>query len=313
MIVFGPVPSRRLGRSLGVNNIPPKHCSYSCIYCQLGVTHNLETKRTRFYDPSAVAAEVRAHVAQLREAGEPVDFITFVPDGEPTLDVNLGQEISGLKDLGIPIAVITNSSLLSMESIRDDLSQASLVSVKVDAVNETAFRRVDRAHHSLHLAQILAGITTFSAAFSGEIITETMLIGGMNDSDKELRDTAAFIAAIHPSKSYIGVPTRPPAEPWIKLSTEQALTMAYQIFHERIGAVEMLITPEEGSFITTDDLERDLLSIVSVHPMREEDLLKTLGARSGSFALIERLMRENRVTRTVYGGTTFYIRNLHQN
>jgi len=235
-----------------------------------------------------------------------------VPDGEPTLDVNLGQEIAGLKNLGIPIAVITNSSLLSMDSVRDDLSQASLVSVKVDGVNELAFRKVDRAHHSLSLAEILAGITAFSAAFTGEIITETMLVGGINDTEQELHDTAGFIATIHPSASYIGIPTRPPAEPWIKLSTEQALTMAYQIFHEKIDAVEMLITPEQGEFVTTDNLERDLLSIVSVHPMREEDLLKTLAARNGDFALIERLVDTNRITRTAYGGTTFYIRNLHQ-
>ncbi|MFZ2414229.1 MAG: radical SAM protein [Candidatus Cryosericum sp.] len=296
-----------------MNNIPPKHCSYSCVYCQLGVTRSLETQRTRFYDSAAIVAEVRARVIQLREAGEPVDFITFVPDGEPTLDVNLGHEIAGLKGLGIPIAIITNSSLLSMDSVRNDLSQASLVSVKVDAVNELAFRKVDRAHHSLSLAEILAGITTFSAAFASEIITETMLIDSMNDSEQELRDTASFIATIHPSRSYIGVPTRPPAEPWIKLSTEQALTTAYQIFHERINNVEMLITPEEGEFVTTDDLERDLLSIVSVHPMREEDLLKTLAARDSDFALIERFLQKNFITKTTYGGTTFYIRNLHQN
>lgn len=313
MIVFGPVPSRRLGRSLGVNNIPPKHCSYSCVYCQLGITRNLETQRSRFYDPEAVVAEVRTRIGQLRAANEPVDFITFVPDGEPTLDINLGQEIAGLKDLGIPIAVITNSSLLWMDSVRADLAGASLVSVKLDAVNELAFRKVDRAHHSLSLASILAGITAFSSQFAGEIITETMLVGGMNDSEQELRDTATFIATIHPSRSYIGVPTRPPAEPWIKLATEQTLIMAHQIFRERLATVEMLITPEEGDFVTTDDMERDLLSIVSVHPMREDDLLKTLSAGGRDFSLVERLVREGRITKTVYGGTAFYIRNLRQN
>lgn len=313
MIVFGPVPSRRLGRSLGVNNIPPKYCSYSCVYCQLGVTHNLTPQRRPFYDPDEVVAEVKARVAQIRQAGEPVDFITFVPDGEPTLDINLGQEIAGLKDLDIPVAVITNSSLLSMDSVRDDLSQASLVSLKVDAVNEPAFRKVDRAHHSLSLTTILDGVTTFSKTFPGEIITETMLIQGINDSEQEVQGTAAFIATIHPSRAYISVPTRPPAEKWATLPTEQTLAMAHQLFSEQIGTVEMLITPEEGDFVTTDDLERDVLSIVSVHPMREADLRNTIEARNGDFALIERLVREGRIVRTAYGGTAFYIRNLHQN
>jgi wyosine [tRNA(Phe)-imidazoG37] synthetase (radical SAM superfamily) len=282
------------------------------VYCQLGITHNLVTERRRFYDPQEVATEVKVRVSELRETNEPVDFITFVPDGEPTLDIDLGKEISMLKDLGIPIAVITNSSLLSMESVRDDLSQASLVSLKVDAVNELAFRKVDRAHHSLSLSEILAGITTFSTGFRGEIITETMLIQDINDSEQELCDTASFIATIHPSRSYIGIPTRPPAEQWANIPTEQTLAMAYQLFSEKIDTVEMLITPEEGAFVTTDDLEYDVLSIVSVHPMREADLLRTLEARNADFALIERLLHENRITKTAYGGTVFYIRNLHQ-
>ncbi len=312
MIVFGPVPSRRLGRSLGVNNIPPKYCSYSCVYCQLGITRNLVTERRAFYDPEEVVAEVKTRMRQLRKENEAVDFITFVPDGEPTLDINLGNEINMLKDLGLPIAVITNSSLLSMDGVRNDLLHADLVSLKIDAMSELAFRRVDRAHHSLNLIEVLSGITTFATAFSGKIITETMLIRDINDSEQELRSIASFIATIHPSRAYIGVPTRPPAEQWATIPSEQTLAMAYQLFSENVDAVEMLITPEEGGFFTTNDLERDVLSIVSVHPMREEDLLKTLKVRNADVTLIERLVRENRITRTVYGGTAFYIRNLHQ-
>jgi len=114
-IAFGPVPSRRLGRSLGINNIPPKTCSYSCVYCQLGKTSNMLVKRQSFYKPEDVLREVKrkVHEASLRD--ERIDYLTFVPDGEPTLDINIGEEISLLKRIGIPIAVITNASLLTLQ------------------------------------------------------------------------------------------------------------------------------------------------------------------------------------------------------
>jgi wyosine [tRNA(Phe)-imidazoG37] synthetase (radical SAM superfamily) len=110
MIAFGPVPSRRLGHSLGINNIPPKICTYSCVYCQVGRTINMQVKRKSFYKPEEVIHEVVKKIREAKNIGEPVDYLTFVPDGEPTLDVNLGNEIELLKTLGIKIAVITNSS-----------------------------------------------------------------------------------------------------------------------------------------------------------------------------------------------------------
>src|SRR4030043_566001 len=93
MIVFGPVPSRRLGRSPGINHIPPKHCTYSCVYCQLGRTMKLETGRQEFYRPEAIRKAVEKKVSSAREAGEAIDYLTFVPDGEPSLDIHLGEAI----------------------------------------------------------------------------------------------------------------------------------------------------------------------------------------------------------------------------
>ena len=131
-LAFGPVPSRRLGRSLGVNNIPPKTCSYSCVYCQLGPTDGRNTGRIALYPVEDIVNAVRTSVRNVRAAGGKIDYITFVPDGEPTLDINLGIEIGNLRDLGIKIAVITNASLLWRKDVRDDLSRADWVSVKVD-------------------------------------------------------------------------------------------------------------------------------------------------------------------------------------
>ena len=105
MIAYGPVPSRRLGRSLGVNNIPPKACTYSCVYCQVGRTRKLEAERREFYSPDRIVDEVSTRVAQVRAAAEQIDYLAFVPDGEPTLDVHLGDVLLRLKELGIPLAV----------------------------------------------------------------------------------------------------------------------------------------------------------------------------------------------------------------
>jgi len=123
MIAYGPVPSRRLGRSLGVNNIPPKACTYACVYCQVGQTLDMQIERREFYRPEDVAREVGDRLEEVQKVGDPIDFLSFVPDGEPTLDINLGREIELLRPSGLPIAVITNSSLLSLPDVRKQTSQ----------------------------------------------------------------------------------------------------------------------------------------------------------------------------------------------
>jgi wyosine [tRNA(Phe)-imidazoG37] synthetase (radical SAM superfamily) len=164
-LVFGPIPSRRLGRSLGINNIPPKICSYSCIYCQVGVTDSMSIKREGYYSPNDILEEVSSKVKQLQDASEEIDFLTFVPDGEPTLDINLGKEIDLLKPLGIKIAVITNSSLIWDENVRKDLMKADWVSVKIDTVDEKIWHRLNRPYGKLELRKIIHGIKTFASAF----------------------------------------------------------------------------------------------------------------------------------------------------
>jgi wyosine [tRNA(Phe)-imidazoG37] synthetase (radical SAM superfamily) len=183
MIAFGPVPSRRLGRSLGINNIPPKICTYACVYCQLGRTIKMRVERNAFYEPEEILQDVRDKVEKARGAGEAIDYLTFVPDGEPTLDLNLGRAIDLLKPLGIKIAVITNSSLMWHEDSREALMQADWVSLKVDAVREDIWRRVDRPHGTLQLASIQDGILGFAKTYTGHLVTETMLVEGINDGE----------------------------------------------------------------------------------------------------------------------------------
>jgi wyosine [tRNA(Phe)-imidazoG37] synthetase (radical SAM superfamily) len=160
-LTFGPVPSRRLGKSVGINNIRPKVCSYSCDYCQLGRTSEKTIKRQAFYQPQNILNEVKRKINLAAKRNQRIDYITFVPDGEPTLDINLGKELSLLRQIGSPIAVITNASLLWLEEVRDELQKADYVSLKVDAVSEELWKRIDRPQNALQIEAILNGYSRF--------------------------------------------------------------------------------------------------------------------------------------------------------
>jgi len=311
-LAFGPIPSRRLGRSLGINNIPPKTCTYSCVYCQLGKTSNMLIKRKSFYKPEDILREVEKKVREVFSGGEKIDYLTFVPDGEPTLDVNIDKEISLIKRIGIPIAVITNASLLWDSKVREDLLKANLVSLKVDAVSPNLWRRINRPHGSLKLNAILEGIKKFTEIFDGTIISETMLINNIK-YDNELEKIADFLGKLRKlNKAYIAVPTRPPAEKWVKPAREEIANKAFQIFSDRLGEdrVEYLIGYEGSSFTFTGNVKEDLLSIMAVHPMREDAIIEFLRKADADWQIIEDLMEKDELVELEYKGIKYYMRKL---
>jgi wyosine [tRNA(Phe)-imidazoG37] synthetase (radical SAM superfamily) len=308
MKAFGPVPSRRLGRSLGINNIPPKVCTYFCAYCQVGRTLQKEVERHQFYRPAEILDEVRKKVKNSRELGQAIDFLTFVPDGEPTLDVNFGQEIEMLKPLGIRIAAISNSSLIWDGGVREELGKADWVSLKVDATLKTAWRRINRPHCALKLESILEGILDFSRSYKGVLATETMLVRDVNDGERSLEMIADFLAQVRPAKVYISVPTRPPAEEWVMPPSEESINLAYQIFSRKLEQVELLLGYEGDIFDFTSDVEQDLLGITAVHPMREEAVRKFLEQAGRSWDVIQRMIDASQLVETEYDGKKFYLR-----
>lgn len=310
MIAFGPVPSRRLGHSLGINNIPPKICTYTCVYCQVGKTLKMQVEREAFYNPEKILYAVENKVKEAKKKGEPVDYLTFVPDGEPTLDIHLGKEIELLKGIGVKIAVISNASLVWKEDVRDDLSKADWVSLKIDAISPDIWHRINRAHKSLKLDKILQGISDFSHTFNGELVTETMLIKDINDNSEELEKIANFIAGLNVKKSYIAIPTRPPTEKWVRSATEHSVNLAFQLFNEQSIDVEYLIGYEGNAFAFTGNVEEDLLSITSVHPMREEAVNELLKKAKSDWKIIIKLIAENKLVETEYGNKKFYMRKL---
>jgi len=308
MIAYGPVPSRRLGQSLGINNIPPKACTYSCAYCQIGRTTDVEVNRRVFYQPGQVLEAVRSKVEKAREAGERIDYLTFVPDGEPTIDLNLGDEIDRLKDLGTRIAVITNASLIWRPDVQEDLRKADWLSLKVDTAREDTWRRVNRPHRALELDAILDGLTEFARNFEGELTIETMLIGGINDSTEQAEEMADFLVGVAPEKAYIAIPTRPPAEKWAQSPTEEALNSFYQVIRASVERTEYLIGYEGDAFAFTGSAEEDLLSITAVHPMREEAVDKLLSRAGADWSVADDLVKQGELTATEYKGNTYFLR-----
>jgi wyosine [tRNA(Phe)-imidazoG37] synthetase (radical SAM superfamily) len=308
MIAFGPVPSRRLGRSLGINNIPPKVCSYSCAYCQLGRTARMRIERGPVYGARRVLAAVRERVEQLRASGEAVDYLTFVSDGEPTLDVGLGRAIRRLKALGVPVAVISNSSLLWRADVRDELAGAAWVSLKVDSIREDVWRRLDRPHRRLRLDAILEGVRVFARTFAGTLVTETMLVRGANDGDEHLVQVGSYLAELRPATAYLSIPHRPPAETWAQPPDEPTLANAWHVFAQRLPRVECLTGYEGDAFATEADVEHGLLSIASVHPMREEAVRAYVERAGCGWAAVARLMAQGDLIEVEHAGHRFYLR-----
>ncbi len=309
-IAFGPVPSRRLGQSIGINNIPPKICSYSCVYCQLGETYRRRVTRSAFYPPRKILLSVQQKIHEAKKNGEPIDYLTFVADGEPTLDRNLGEEIKSLKSLGLTVAVITNSSLIWKNDVQDDLSPADWVCLKIDTITQGIWQRINKPHRSLKLQEILQGITDFSHSFTGDLTTETMLLDQITDTAEELTQVAQFIGTLSPHKSYLSIPTRPPAESWVKPSSEKNITNAFQIFKEQGIDVEYLIGYEGNRFASTGDITEDLLGIMSVHPLREDAVNALLSKANRRWDLIINLLQEKKIIQIEYNGTKFYMRTL---
>ncbi len=307
--VFGPVPSRRLGRSLGVVNVPPNTCTYDCVYCQLGQTTNKTLEPRLWFDLDTILEAIARRVSQLRELGEPIDYVTFVPNGEPTLDNNLEVEIQILGSVGIQTAVITNASLLNRGDVRKALRRVDRVSLKIDTVNEATWRRINRPHEDLDLDSVMGGIVEFSKSYKGTLDTETMLVKGVNDDEEGLEKLAAFIARLNPHKAFLSVPTRPPAESWV--SRPSTIALAYLLFSQQIDYVECLVTHEGSNFVSTGDIETDLLAILEVHPMREDAVRVFIEQAGTSWDQVEKLVKRGVLMAVPYEGETYYIRRFN--
>ncbi|MGF7139819.1 radical SAM protein [Roseimarinus sediminis] len=312
MIAFGPIPSRRLGLSLGINNIVSrKVCTYNCVYCQIGQTKNRQLKRESFYEPEYLIRNVKEHLDKLDLKHQP-DFLTFVANGEPTLDINLGDEIKLLQDTFlIPVAIISNASLMADEKVQNELMHADWVSLKVDSLESDTWTKINRPYPGIDLDGILQGIERFAGRYQGRLHTETMLVDRLNDHESGLEATSAFIAKLHVETAYLSIPTRPPAEKTVKAITPENIAKAWQIFNNKGINTENLTGFEGTNTGYTGNAYEDILNITAVHPLRDDTLNELLKKEKAGMEVIESLMTQHYLIKNHYNGHDYYTRNYY--
>jgi wyosine [tRNA(Phe)-imidazoG37] synthetase (radical SAM superfamily) len=269
--LFGPVPSRRLGRSLGVDLIPPKTCTFDCIYCEVGPTSHLTLKR-REYRTGAILRELEEY---LQDAGEAPDFLTLAGSGEPTLNLGLGRIIGALKELAdIPVAVLTNGSLLFKPEVRRELKRANIVLPSLDAGLEETFRTINRPHPRLSLEKLLLGLEAFRREYDGQIWLEIMLLQGLNDGEADLTALRRAITRVTPDKVQLNTTVRPVVEDYALPLSTAAMTAAASFLG---GNVEVIAAFNGASVRPGAISDADFLTMLARRPMTAEDLARVLG------------------------------------
>lgn len=271
--VFGPVPSRRLGQSLGIDTIPLKTCNWNCVYCQLGRTKPLLNQRKDYYPPREILAEVQQALGSHRP-GE-IDWVTFVGSGEPLLHASMGALVRGVKELtDLPVAVITNGSLLYLPEVREDLLAADAVLPSLDAGTAGLYLKINRPHPEVTFKRLVDGLVAFRKDYQGRLWVEVMLVRDLNDTPEALQDIARALERIQPDAVHINLPTRPPVESWVQPPDQEGLMRALAI----LGGIAEVVHPAEGRFDLSgyDNPLDAVLAIITRHPMRQEELEHTL-------------------------------------
>lgn len=302
--VFGPVPSRRLGRSLGVDLVPFKTCSYDCIYCQLGRTTELTVDRRDWVPVDAVVAELKDTLERSRD--RPPDYITLSGSGEPTLHARIGDVIAGIRArTDIPVAVLTNGSLLWQEAVREQLRDASLVVPSLDAGDAAMFAAVNRPHPDIDFDRMVDGLIAFRAAYAGEIWLEIMLLAGHTAIDSEVRKIANLAKRVRPDRVQLNTPDRPTAE-----------SFAGSTLHDRLDQLGCLFTPpadpierkETQDMNTAMASERAaIVDLLRRRPCTAQDVSVALGAHlTAVIKDLHGLFLEGRVVRRRAGKRTYY-------
>jgi wyosine [tRNA(Phe)-imidazoG37] synthetase (radical SAM superfamily) len=300
--LYGPVPSRRLGRSLGIDIVPFKLCTLDCVYCQLGKTTKKTLQRGDFVPIEAVLTELKHKLAQGLEA----DFLTIGGSGEPTLHSRLGELIDGIRKITtIPVAILTNGTLLYKKDVRVDCAKADVVLPSLDAADEQTFRRINRPTSGLTIEQLILGLCDFRKEFSGQIWLEVFLIEGFNTDNEQIAKLREAINRIRPDKVQLNTAVRPTAEPGIKpLSEERLQTIAGQLGNNCEVIADFSPARHAGRFQA--DAE-DVLSMLKRRPCSLEDISSALGiSRNEALKCITLLKKQGGIDSQEKGGIVFF-------
>jgi wyosine [tRNA(Phe)-imidazoG37] synthetase (radical SAM superfamily) len=301
--IFGPVPSRRLGLSLGVDVIPAKTCTFDCVYCECGATTEKTCGRRAFYPVRQILDELAAHLSRMKEHP---DVITVSGSGEPTLYLPLGELIDGIRSLSaLPIAVITNSSLLWMEEVRRELSGADIVLPSLDAADEASFKRINRPHEACTLARVIDGLERFLAEWRGTALVEILLVEGYNANQRNLDALRAALGRMRTGRIQLNTAVRPGTDRRIVPLDEPSMERIRAFF----GPTCEVIASARTTRMSHEDgiLEDIILPLVERRPCTADDIASVLGVpRDEVIELMGRLEAEGRVVRQGHGGAVFW-------
>lgn len=299
--IFGPVPSRRMGLSLGVSPIPKGHCNYSCVYCQLGRTTSMTNEIKNFYDSKEIVNEVKDYLRN----GFNFDVLTLVGEGEPLLYSNIGDLISELKKITKkPIALITNGALLSDKNIREKIKDIDILLPSLDSYNQEMLRKINRPYGKIIFEDSVLGLEKFSKNFDGQIWIEIMLIKNINDDKNSILEFKKILEKIKYDKVYINVPVRPPAEEWVQIPDEENINFAVN----ELYGISMESLASEGFYSEEiDDLEA-IISIIKRHPMNQFEIKSFLIERKNEKPqeILDKLDIDEKIIKIDYKGYKNY-------
>ena len=303
--LYGPVPSRRLGRSYGVDIVPFKACTLDCIYCQLGRTPNKTIERRDYVPVEAVLAELRGKLAE----GLPADFITISGSGEPTLNSQLGELIDSIKKItDIPVAILTNGTLLHRQDVRADCARADVVVPSLDAGDEQTFQKINRPHKDISIEKLISGLQTFRNEFAGRIWLEVFFVEGLNTDARQIAKIKDAIEHIRPDKIQLNTAVRPTAEPGVKrLDAEKLRAIATQLGDKAEVAVDF--SPGRCGKLLESKAE-DVLSMLKRRPCSLNDICSGLSIhRNEAIKYITHFQQQGFVRSSEKDGTTFFKAN----
>jgi len=302
--IFGPVPSRRLGISLGIDVIPFKTCTLDCIYCECGRTTDHGLERKRFFNPDEVLEELNDYLKR----NIPLDYITFSGSGEPTLNSDIGYIIREIKKISnVPVAVLTNGTLLYDKTVRDELLPADLVLPSLDAVSENVFKKINRPAKGLHSSEIIEGLVEFSNIYKGKIWLEVFFAAGVNDFEEELDKLYSTIKRISPDRVQLNSLDRPPAYKNTKAVDINFLEHVKNRWNDLNVDIIKRIRMREDIPSFSKNLEENILNTILRRPLTVQDLETLTGKRPAELLkYIDVLEKEKKIKPKVIGDKIFY-------
>lgn len=299
---FGPVPSRRLGRSLGVDFVPFKTCSYDCIYCQLGRTTVKTMERKEYVPVDTVLKEVEKKLKTI----SPPDYITLSGSGEPTLHSGIAHIISGIREISeIPVAVLTNGSLLWLDEVRDAVSGADLVIPSLDAGSEETFLRVNRPHSGIPFREMVEGLSSFREGFRGPVWLEVFITGGITDSEDELSRIKDLVGRIAPERIQLNTAVRTPAEAYAGLVPKERMEAISALFGRNCEVIaDYTGVHEHDDFSSTKE---EVLELLRLRPCSIDDISAGLGLhRNETVKYVQELMDKKLIRMEEHHGKRLY-------